>query len=237
MNPCGPTEACGPAAESAGSAADVLRWRADSARLHLLLRVLPVQRHDTLGPLSAARMQMAVLRRRAQADAPDLEDLRARLQGLDQQIAGTVQALAPLRLWDRPEPAFQPLEDVIGMAVHLLGVETSARGHRWVVNGTWPEAQVLLPDGLHVMLGWLLRLLDTAPAASVITLTPGASGPLSLNASRQPNGAAASGPAGPAPLDPQDWLALAMQAGWQGEAGEAGGWLIAPPRPGQGAPL
>ena len=63
---------------TATSPAIAADWMAAGVRHEILMRVLPTLRHDLLGPISVARMELAVMRRRLErADLAPQDAARA----------------------------------------------------------------------------------------------------------------------------------------------------------------
>jgi len=75
-------------------------WIAQGVRHELLLRLLPSIRHDMLGPVSVARMGVAVLIKRLGNDPPNLAGALERAQELNQHMAQVTQQLREFRHWD-----------------------------------------------------------------------------------------------------------------------------------------
>lgn len=166
------------------------RWKAAGVRQSLLLRVLSVQRHDVLGPLSVMRMGLALMRRRLDAPSPDVADLRTRTHDLEQQLVAALEAVAALRLWDVAAEPWTDLRTAADDAVAMLRLGMGLRGHRLddarvashVDPGPAPAASEAVgkswrracPDAHYALLGLLAHAMDTAttPSAFELQLAP-----------------------------------------------------------------
>lgn len=160
-----------------------LRWKAAGVRQSLLLRVLSVQRHDVLGPLSVMRMGFALLKRRLDGPSPDVADLRERSAALEAQLVDALGAVAALRLWDAAGDPWSDLRGAAADAVAMLRVAMSLRGHRLedvVVDDTaeaveGPDGQRKswrrpAPDAHYALLGLLACAQDLATRPTVFQL-------------------------------------------------------------------
>lgn len=80
-------------------------WIAAGVRHELLMRALPAVRHDLAAPLSLMRMQLLMLRRHGQADAPaPAQSLAPRVAQIEAQVSELSQGLRNLREWEWPTP-------------------------------------------------------------------------------------------------------------------------------------
>jgi len=158
-------------------------WAADGVRHHILLRALRGQRHDVLGPLSAARMGLATLKRRLAARPVDADAATELVAGLADQMVAAVAAVALMRVWDGPQTGTQPLQRLLPACADLLRTDASLRGHRLTVVQTPQEAvpgatdhAVATPAAHYALLGWLMHHLDDCaqPANLALTLQAGA---------------------------------------------------------------
>lgn len=144
--------------------AEQLAWLAQGVRQHILLRVLPVQRHDALGPLSVARMALALVQRRLSNPQPALQALADKVAEVDTQVADAVKALARLRWWDSAHQPPRPWAEVVHDCTHLLQLAASLRGHTlntghlWPANGSQPW--VPTPSAHLSVLGLLMHAMD-----------------------------------------------------------------------------
>lgn len=157
------------------------RWLADGVRLQILLRALPVQRHDVLGPLSVVRMGLAVVQRRLQADTVDLPALGGKLAETDAQVADAVRRVAELRLWDREADLPRPLLALVRQCAALVQLSASMAGHQLepveivgagaAAVADAADAWQSPPGGFHqAVLGLLMHAIDTAPQPCRLTL-------------------------------------------------------------------
>jgi hypothetical protein len=180
-------------------------WLADGVRHQILLRALRGQRHDVLGPLSAARMGLATLKRRLAADPADLASAGTQAEGLAQLLADAVAAVALMRAWDAPVASALPLQGLLPACADLLRTDAALRGHRLTLEppavAEGPAPRVAAPDGHYALLGWLMHHLEAADAPSSLhlRLLPAA---VQLRSEALEGGGAAGAP--PVPLVPAD---------------------------------
>lgn len=218
---------------------DALAWLADGVRHQILLRALPAQRHDVLGPLSATRLGLSLLRRRLQPAAPVPDGADQRLADLAQQVGDAVAALALMRLWDVGTAAQQPLQPLAGVlqtCAGLLRTGASLRGLQ--IHLDTPDAATLpaLPaqDAHYAVLGWLMHHLDHTAAPARLVLGQG-SGSLLLHTEPLPvpEGQALPMPAAPArPLPAAALGWLLADIGWTQLGMPAGNHALAWPQRG-----
>ena len=215
------------------SASDHRRWLADGVRQRILLRALPAQRHDVLGPLSAMRLALALVKTRLAADPPDVDRVRAKVGELDDQLAAAIAAVKLLRLWDgggRPTDALAACADCVAM----LRVSMALRGHQLAEPAVHDDAvppQLPCPDVHYAILGLLLHVQDTAGVRCLLApkVTPAG---LRLDATPLPGVSplVAPPPTGAQPrptsveADALGWLVEEM--GWRVARDDAG-WLLA----------
>jgi hypothetical protein len=221
----------------APSAPDHRRWLADGVRQRILLRALPAQRHDVLGPLSAMRLALSLVKTRLAADPPEVERVRAKVGEIEEQLAAAIAAVKLLRLWDggRRTDALAACADCVAM----LRVSMALRGHQLaepaVRDGAVPP-QLPCPDAHYAILGLLLHAQDTAAVRCLLApaLTPHG---LRLEATPLPGVSplVAPPPAGPEPrpstveAEALGWLV--EEIGWRVARDDAG-WLLAWAAPG-----
>ncbi|MEN9889801.1 MAG: hypothetical protein RLY78_96 [Pseudomonadota bacterium] len=157
---------------SATRSSDDDRWRAwaaDGVRHRILLRVLPIQRHDVLGPLSVLRMGLAVLKRRAADAASDAADLQRRIGEADVQVGEAVRMVAALRQWDAASARPQAWAELAAQALRLVQTAASMGGHRVEpLEAADPGPGLRLDEAEaarlpYLLLGLLMHLQDTAP--------------------------------------------------------------------------
>ena len=167
---------------------DDARWRADGVRHQILLRVLPAQRHDVLGPMAVLRMSLGLLRRQLLASPPGIERALDRMQDMDQQLAAALAALSALRCWDGADSQLTTPASAAAVAGALVRTPMSLRGHRLQhaappVDGTQEQNDrqirkgtdapgIELQPALFAALGLLLHALDSAAAPTEFTLLP-----------------------------------------------------------------
>jgi len=200
-------------------------WAADGVRHAILLRVLPIQRHDVLGPLSVLRMGMAVLKRRIDDPSPPIEDIRRRVGEADVQVAEAVRMVAALRQWDAVSARPRPWSEVADEALRLVQTSASMSGHRIepmsAADDAQPDLQLDEVEAArtpYLLLGLLMHIQDTAerpmhwharwlPAGLALHLRP-----LHVQAR---DGAPSSGPGHAVRVIDADALALLMEgSGW-----------------------
>ena len=182
---------------------ETLAWLADGVRHQILLRVLAVQRHDALGPLSVARMGLALLQRRLAGEAPDREAAQRKAREADEQIAQSVQSIAVLRRWDAPQPEARGAAELLQEAVQLQSLACSMQGHQLQLGDlaaldadtTWPA-----PDALYLLLGLLIHAVGDASGPTRFTLSAGQGGVVHCDCTPLTGDAAA-----PPPLPPAAW--------------------------------
>lgn len=197
------------------------RWLADGVRHQIVLRALRGQRHDVLGPLSAARMQVATLRRRAAAVVADPQAVQAQAEALSHQLAEAVAAVALMRVWDGPASDTLPAASLLAACVGLLGTDASLHGHR--LGAAAPAEPETLPrvvgttDGHYALLGCLMHLLDAAdgPLDIQVRLVPGAFELRSEALPQSPAVSLAPPAAPPRAIDATALAALLADLGWQ----------------------
>lgn len=162
-------------------------WIADGVRHQIMLRVLPVQRHDMLGPLSVVRMALAVVRRRlsqaamsadpdvahgddgpAQAGAtvPDWAGLQGKVSEVERQVAEAVRVVAALRWWDgmhRTPPL--PVAEAVEQCTALVQLAMSLRSQQLALQPPTSGKPGLLPVPAvhHALLGLLLHATEAYP--------------------------------------------------------------------------
>ncbi|MFO1277238.1 MAG: hypothetical protein U1F21_14790 [Sphaerotilus natans] len=105
---------------TATSPAIAADWMAAGVRHEILMRVLPTLRHDLLGPISVARMELAVMRRRLErADLAPQDGLR-RVQQLDAHLVDLTRGLRELRRWDPLDTERMPAGSIVRLALALM---------------------------------------------------------------------------------------------------------------------
>jgi len=147
------------------------RWRAAGVRHEILLRMLPLQQHDILGPLSVMRLSLAILYRRTAVPLPDGAALGQKVGELGVQMDELLAALARLRCWDGSPgdgaEAARALPVCLALASHAL----SLRGHRLELPSVASESDpVRTPCFTYAVLGLLLHAMDLHATAQVFRL-------------------------------------------------------------------
>lgn len=226
-----------------------LAWLAQGVRQHILLRVLPVQRHDALGPLSVARMALALVQRRLASPQPALQSLADKVAEVDTQVVDAVKALACLRWWDSAHQPPRPWGEVVQDCAHLLQLAASLRGHTLATGALWPDAAstplVPTPAAHLAVLGLLMHAMDhhaEQPHSFTLLALPSAGGasaaPHSLRLDKQaivtdrpglvanpPLSMASPGAPG---LGWEAYQWLMADSAWQAQA-DAQGWTLTAP--------
>ena len=149
-------------------------WRAEAVRGRVLRRLLPAQRHDGLGPLSAIKMLLAVARRRLTTTAPDGAGLAAMVDDLIDQQRAAQKALVAMRLWDEVAAASSPWPVVVQEVCAWVGAAATMQGHRLLApeSGSGDSArEVAVPDAHYMLAAFLLSAVDTAACPMRMTLT------------------------------------------------------------------
>lgn len=95
-------------------------WQMAGLQHEIFLRVLPAVRHDMLGPVSVARMDVAILKRKLAADEPDIAACRDKLLTLDGHLSGVSQGLGLLRRWDTARGDTARAGETLAFAVGLM---------------------------------------------------------------------------------------------------------------------
>lgn len=104
-------------------------WRADGVRHHILLRVLPLQCHDMLGPVGALRMSLYLAKRRAAEDDIDRDALQAKVGDASGQVMEVADAVGTLRWWNEGHAEPVQLEHCLSRCGALMRKAMSLRGH------------------------------------------------------------------------------------------------------------
>ncbi|SIR42139.1 hypothetical protein SAMN05421778_11031 [Sphaerotilus natans] len=126
-------------------------WVAAGVRHEILMRVLPTLRHDLLGPISVARMELAVMRRRLErADLAQQDGLR-RVRQLDGHLVDLTRGLRELRRWDPLDTERMPASAIVRLALMLMeqplrlaGLEVSVETDCEAEDTELPLAPLLL---------------------------------------------------------------------------------------------
>jgi hypothetical protein len=157
-------------------------WLAAGVRHQVVMRILPVQRHDILGPLSVLRMSLQIAVRRVGDAASDPALLKERLAAADRQVADAVAAVSTMRCWDGAAAQRQPALVAIGHCVQWCNMALTLRGHRAAAplqDDDLPSdetpGQVDAPAVHYAVLGLLLHLVDSLPSPHALSLHVGLS--------------------------------------------------------------
>lgn len=132
-------------------------WLAAGVRHEILMRVLPTLRHDLLGPISVARMELAVMRRRLEREDLSPQDGLRRVQQLESHLIELTRGLRELRRWDGMADEQMPAGSIVALAIGLM--EQPLRLAGIVIDSTEVErdAGASLPLG-PLLLGTLAML-------------------------------------------------------------------------------
>lgn len=126
-------------------------WVAAGVRHEILMRVLPTLRHDLLGPISVARMELAVMRRRLERADLALQDGLRRVRQLDGHLVDLTRGLRELRRWDPLDTERMPASAIVRLALMLMeqplrlaGLEVSVETDCEAEDTELPLAPLLL---------------------------------------------------------------------------------------------
>jgi len=199
-------------------------WHAAGVRHELLMRVLPVLRHDMAGPLSVARMGNTVLKRYLVAQPLDTELCQKRIAQNDEQLGQLVTGIRALNRWDvesseRAAPAM-----LWNMALEVARPTLEMHGLRLQSEGAEPPAgwpDLVPARALYAALGALCYLQDSAMAPATVSIRPSGDGLLLQAAPTQPPPPEAPRPNGrPLRIDAASLACLADDLEWPIEIGE-----------------
>jgi len=148
-------------------------WVAAGVRHEILMRVMPTLRHDLLGPISVARMELAVLKRRIErADLEPADGLR-RVQQLESHLVELTRGLRDLRRWDGLLDEQMPVGSIVALAVGLMEQPLRLAGLSMQVSGAEAGAGRACPvtPMLQGTLALLCHAQDHLPAGSRLQVT------------------------------------------------------------------
>jgi hypothetical protein len=152
---------------------------AASLRHEILLRALPVQRHDVMAPLSVVRLGLATLKRRLQAGTPDLDEVKQLVSDIEAEMASVVSQLSGFRCWDPLHGDHAPAMAVASHCANLARPGLSLSGHRlglptWADEAEPAETQVPVPHFYYALLGLFWHVQDSVsrPSQFGLTVTP-----------------------------------------------------------------
>ena len=148
-------------------------------RHEILLRALPVQRHDVMAPLSVVRLGLATLKRRLQAGTPDLDDVKQLVSDIEAEMASVVNQLSGFRCWDPLHGDHAPAMAVATHCANLARPGLALSGHRlglpaWTDDADPAETQVPVPHFYYALLGlfWHVQDCVTQPSQFDLSVTP-----------------------------------------------------------------
>lgn len=217
------------------TADQIQAWRAEAVRHRVLRRVLPAQRHEVLGPLTAQKLLLAATRRQLSGTRPENTPTAEQIAGLAEMQLEAQKALTALRLWDDLVQQLQPAAEVMVQVDGLARQWCAMAGLRLEMRaeGTLPPVEVPL---LHyLLLALLLHAVDTsAPGGRLLCVgrCDGQAMVFSLveepAVGVQPAAATGAGLLNGPVIDADDLAALATQSGWVVSAsdGAARSWQM-----------
>lgn len=150
-------------------------WVAAGVQHAVLLRALPVVRHDLAGPLSVMRMGATVLKRKlAQGDLQPAQAAE-RVEQLESHLADLGEHVRRLRHWDRNGAERLPVRATVTEALALAQPLLAVRGALLtpLPEDGWPEAPATYHPLLYVLLASLYHLAErpnVAPGPITLTL-------------------------------------------------------------------
>lgn len=145
---------------------------AESARYALLRRLMPAIRHNLAGSLQPIGMISAMLERRLQGSAPDLDKLGRNVSDIGELSREAATVCMNLMTWLAPRDVDRvAFNSGLAEALKLQATELSFRGFT-LVNET---AEVAMPTGRaklrSLTMAGLLALSDAAPGPASIVLS------------------------------------------------------------------
>lgn len=153
-------------------------WIAAGVQHAVLLRVLPVVRHDLAGPLSVMRMCTTLLKRHISQGERAAQQGVERVEQLEIQLADLGEQVRRLRHWDRSGAERVAVRTTITEAVALAQPLLSLLGAQVLPlpQTGWPDA----PEAHYPLLCMLLASLyylaerpDVLPGPITLQLAPG----------------------------------------------------------------
>ncbi len=147
----------------------------ESARYALLRRIAPAIRHHMAGTLQPIGMISAIMERRLQAAAPDLNTLRESGKSISTLSRSAASACMNLITWVAPkENAFIPLQSGVEECVGMLATDLAFRGFTVDNQINAPDTSTSIFALRTVFTASLIALTDAArtPARVVISSVP-----------------------------------------------------------------
>lgn len=217
-----------PAKKSAPSPSDRTRELTDAGLQHaVLMRAMPVLRHDVASPLSVMRMGTMLLKRRLGQGDMAPEQAVERVEQIEEQLAEIARHIRRLRLWDLQINDRHTVQELAREAVELARPMLMVRGTEMeplAEDAPGWEGNAKVPHSLlYLVLAAIYHLAEQpGPAPARITVEP--AGALGVRVLAQGTSTApqdmlptpeAGGPARPPALDLADLLQLAQPLGVQ----------------------
>lgn len=150
-----------------------------SVRHDILLRALPVQRHDVMAPLSVVRLGLSTLKRRLHAGTPDLDEAKQLVSDIEAEMASVVSQLSGFRCWDPLHGDHAPAMAVATHCANLARPGLTLSGHRlglptWADRADPAETQVPVPHFYYALLGlfWHVQDCVSLPSQFDLSVTP-----------------------------------------------------------------
>jgi signal transduction histidine kinase len=167
-----------PAKKPAPLVSGAARELTDAGLQHaVLMRAMPVLRHDVASPLSVMRMGTMLLKRRlGQGDLPPDQAVE-RVEQIEEQLAEIARHIRRLRLWDLQINDRHTVQELAREAVELARPMLMARGtemepladdaHGWEGNDKVPHSL------LYLVLAAIYHLAERpGPAPARVTVEP-----------------------------------------------------------------
>jgi signal transduction histidine kinase len=167
-----------PSKKRPSAAADATEELVDAGLQHaILMRAMPVLRHDVAGPLSVMRMGTMLLKRRLAKGDMTPEQAVERVEQLEGQLDDITHHIRRLRLWDLQISDKHNLRAIAHEAAELARPALMVRGIEMepepVDLQTWDEGALLPHTMLYVVLAAIYHLAEhTSPPPAHITIGP-----------------------------------------------------------------
>lgn len=218
------TPAALPSKKHPPTAPDPTQGLVDAGLQHaILMRAIPVLRHDVAGPLSVMRMGTMLLKRRLAKGDMTPEQAVERVEQIEEQLGEIAHHIRRLRLWDLQINDRHTVRALVAEAVELARPALMVRGTEMEplppqVPG-WNEEMQVPHTLLYVVLGAIYHLAEhTSPLPAHIHVEPAgalgvrvrASGTSTATALLADNPAQAGPMAQPPAMDMAALLQLAM---------------------------
>jgi len=149
----------------------------------ILMRAIPVLRHDVAGPLSVMRMGTMLLKRRLAKGDMTPEQAVERVEQIEEQLGEIAHHIRRLRLWDLQINDRHTVRALVTEAIELARPALMVRGTELEplpadIPG-WDDETLVPHTLLYVVLGAIYQLAEHAsPLPAQITVAP--AGPLSV---------------------------------------------------------